>query len=127
MHFGEFLVQQKVLSAHQVLKGLAAQHARRSFIPLLLVDMGAIADYRALRYCTLADQNQGEFLDVLLTEKVISKQQYDQIRTAWMHSGPPLGLLLVELGFMNQDTLAITLEEFEREKDFLEIDAVYAD
>lgn len=116
MHFGEFLVQQKVMSAHQILKALAEQRRRRKFIPLLLVELGAMEDYRALHYCSLADSQYEDFLEVLLRENIVSQEQCDQIRAAWMKSGPPLGRLLVELGFMDEDTRAAVLEEFEAEK-----------
>ncbi|NOZ41250.1 MAG: hypothetical protein GXP24_13640 [Planctomycetes bacterium] len=116
MHFGEFLVQQKVLSAHQILKALAEQSNRREFIPLLLVELGALDDYRALRYFTIADQNHSGFLEVLVNEQFISEKQHTQIHDAWQRSGPPLGRLLVEMGFIDEATCAESLEEFEAEK-----------
>ena len=120
MHFGEYLVQQKFLSAHQILKALAEQRRRRKFIPLLLVESGAMPDYQALKLCTVADQNCEDFLDVLRREGCISSQQFTQIRIAWMGSGPPLGRLLVELGFMNEETRVAALEEFEAQQDYEE-------
>lgn len=116
MHFGEYLVQQKILSAHQILKALAEQGKRREFIPLLLVEMGALEDYRALRFCTIAQKESTDVLEVLVREKFINEEQCDQIRLAWARSGPPLGRLLVELGFMDEETLVEALEEFEAEK-----------
>jgi len=116
MHFGEYLVQQKALSAHQVLKALAEQRRRRRFIPLLLVELGAMPDYQVLRFCTQADLNHEDFLEVLVREGYISSQQCVQIRLAWMRSGPPLGSLLVEMGFMNEETREEMLGDFEAEK-----------
>jgi hypothetical protein len=116
MHFGEYLVQQNILSAHQVLKGLAEQRRRRKFVPLLLVEMGALADYRALRYCSIAEQSHSGFLEVLVSKGYISEGQSAQMHDSWMRSGPPLGQLLVELGFMDEQTCTEVLEEFEAEK-----------
>ncbi len=113
MQFGEYLVQNRILSAHQILKALAEQRRRRTFIPLLLVDLGGLADYRALHYYNVAEKNSEDFLEVLLREGFISEEQCVQIRTAWMRSGPPLGKLLVELGFMNEESRAAVLEEYE--------------
>jgi len=116
MHFGEYLVQQKILSPHQILKALDKQRRRRIFIPLQLVELGAMPDYQALRLCTQADLNHEEFLDVLLNEGLVSQQQCTQIRIAWMRSGPPLGSLLVEMGLINEEIRAVVLEEFEAQK-----------
>ncbi len=116
MHFGEYLVQRKILSSRQILKGLAEQRRQRKFIPLLLVELGALEDHRALHYCAIADQNHAGFLDVLLREGFISEQQCSRIHDTWMHSGPPLGTLLVELGLIDEGTCAEMLEEFEAEK-----------
>jgi len=116
MHFGEYLVQQKILSAHQILKALAEQSRRREFLPLLLVEMGALPDYRALRYCTQADGNHEDFLKILLHEGFISQQQFTLIYNSWMRSGPPLGRLLVDMGFLDESTRAEALETFEAGK-----------
>lgn len=116
MHFGEYLVQRKVLSAHQILKGLAEQSRQRKFIPLLLVELGALADHRALHYCATAGQNHTGFLEVLLREGLISEKQCSQIHDTWMSSGPPLGHLLVEMGLVDAETCAEMLEDFEAEK-----------
>lgn len=113
MHFGEYLVQEKILSAHQILKALDEQRRRRHFIPLLLVELGAMPDYQALKLCTQADMNYEDFLEVLLREGIVSQQQCTQIRTRWMKSGPPLGRLLVEMGLINEATLLTALDEFE--------------
>lgn len=113
MHFGEYLVKQKILSAHQVLKALAEQSRRRHSIPLLLVEQGSLTDYVALKFCTQADQNYEDFLEVLLREGYISQQQCTQLRTTWMRSGPPLGLLLVEMGLIDESTRREALAEFE--------------
>jgi len=118
-------VKQKVLSAHQILKGLAAQRKRRQYIPLLLVDQGALPDYRALRMCTQAEDNHEDFLEVLMHKQFINAEQCKMIRATWMRSGPPLGQILVELGLMNEETLADVLEEFEEEKALLAIDALW--
>ncbi len=120
MHFGEYLVQQNILSAHLVLKGLAEQRRRRKFVPLLLVELGALADYRALRYCSIAEQSHSGFLEVLVREGFISEVQSAQIHDSWMRSGPPLGQLLVEMGFIDEQTLEEVLEEFEAEKSLME-------
>ena len=117
MHFGEYLVQEKILSAHQVLKALAEQRRRRVFLPLLLVDMDALEDYRSLKYCSMANENGEDFLDVLVREGLISDDQRDRILKAWMNSGPPLGALCVEMGLMDEETRASTLEDFEAEKE----------
>jgi hypothetical protein len=127
MHFGEFLVHRKVLSAHQILKGLAEQRKRRQYIPLLLVEQGSLPDYRALRMCSKAEESRDDFLEVLVEEQFITAEQGEQIRSVWMRSGPPLGQILVELGFMNEETLAATLKEFEEEKALHRIDAAYHD
>jgi hypothetical protein len=116
IHLGEYLVKRKVLSAIHLLKALAEQRKRRKYLPLLLVELGALADHRALRYCSLADQKGKDFLEVLRCEGVISKAQCQQIRLTWMQSGPPIGQLLVEMGFLNRETLEMVLEEFEAEK-----------
>ncbi len=113
MHFGEFLVKQKILSPLHVLKALAEQSRRRQSIPLLLVEQGSLADYEALKFCTQADQSNEDFLEVLLREGYISQQQCTQIRKTWMRSGPPLGLLLVELGMIDETTRQEALAEFE--------------
>ncbi len=120
MHFGEYLVQQNILSAHQILKALAEQRRRRKFIPLLLVELGALADYRALHYCSVAEQDYVGFLEVLLREEFISEKQCAQIQEAWMRSGPPLGRLLVEMGFIDEQIREEVLEEFEAEKSLME-------
>ncbi len=109
-------MQQKILSAHQILKALAKQRQRRKFVPLLLVEMGALADYRALHYSSIAEQSHSGFLEILVNEGFISAQQSSQIRAAWMNSGPPLGSLLVEMGFVDELTCAEALEAFEAEK-----------
>lgn len=116
MYFGEYLVQQKILSPHQILKALDKQRSRRIFIPLQLVELGAMPDYQALHLCTQADLNHEDFLDVLLNEGLISQQQCTQIRITWMRSGPPLGSLLVEMGLMNEEIRAVVLEEFEAKR-----------
>lgn len=116
MHFGEFLVQRKVLSAHQILKALAEQRRRRWFIPLLLVDQGALEDYRSLHYYAQAGHSSEAYLEILFQEKMISREQLDRIRTTWIQSGPPLGDLLVELGFIDECTRDEMLDEFEAEK-----------
>lgn len=113
MHFGEFLVHKHILSAHQVLKALQEQRRRRHFIPLLLVELGALPDYCALKFCTEADQNGEDFLEIIMREGIISQQQCTQIRTTWRRSGPPLGQMLVELGLINEATLIAALEEYE--------------
>lgn|GEM_PF-6244687 len=120
MHFGEYLVQQKILSAHQVLKALGEQRRRRHYIPLLLVELGALPDYRALDLCTKADQKNTDFLEVLLNEGVVSQQQCEQIHATWMRSGPPLGRLLVDLGLMDEATREEALEKFEAVKKLLQ-------
>ena len=117
MHFGEYLVQQKILSAHQILKALGEQRKQRKFIPLLLVELGAMPDFQALKFCTMADRNFEDFVEVLLREGCISEEQCTQIRHAWMSSGPPLGRVLVELGFMNEETRKEVLGDFEAEKE----------
>ena len=116
MHFGEWLVKNRIVSAHQILKGLDQQRKQRHFIPLLLVEQGSLPDYQALRYCTQADQNYEDFLEVLLGEGMISQEQCALIRAAWVRSGPPLGKLLVKLGFLSEDALLEALEEFEAAK-----------
>ncbi len=116
MRLGDYLVQRKVLSAHQILKALAEQRRRRKFLPLLLVELGALEDHRALSFCSQADEQGEDFLDVLLQEKFISQEQCHLIRETWMRSGPPLGRLLVELGFMDEATRQELLDEFEAEK-----------
>lgn len=116
MHFGDYLVQRKILSAHQILKALAEQRRRRKFLPLLLVELGALEDHRALHFCSQADQSNEDFLDVLLHEGFVSQEQCELIRNTWMRSGPPLGRLLVELGFMDEGTREEVLEDFEAEK-----------
>lgn len=116
MHFGDYLVSRKVLSAHQVLKALAEQNRQRKFLPLLLVDLGAMEDYRVLKYCKRAQERNEDFLDVLLEERYISKTQHRELRATWMNSGPPLGKILVSLGFMDESTKEALLAEFEAEK-----------
>ena len=116
MHFGDYLVSRKVLSAHQVLKALAEQNRQRKFLPLLLVEMGAMEDYRVLNFCRRAQERNEDFLDVLLDERFISKSQYRELHNTWMKSGPPLGKILVTLGFMDDATKQELLEEFEAEK-----------
>ena len=116
MHFGEFLVQKKILSAHQVLKALAEQRRRRRFLPLLLVEQNSLEDYRALRYYAQAEQSSEAFLEVLVEEKLISKEQCSRIRSTWTRSGPPLGSLLVEMGFMDESTRVELLDSFEAER-----------
>lgn len=123
MQFGEYLVKRKILSAHHILKALAEQRRRRKFLPLLMVELNVLADYRSLRYCTAADQNSEDFLDFLLREGIISKPQFSQLQTTWMQSGPPLGQLLVEMGFLDNDTLECVLEEFAAEKALEEMQA----
>ena len=109
-------MQQKILSAHQILKALQEQRRRRRFIPLLLVELGAMPDYQALRLCTIADLNYEDFLEVLLRERFVSQQQCTQIRTTWMRSGPPLGRLLVEMKLIDEETRTTALEDFEAAK-----------
>ena len=120
MHFGEYLVKQKILSPHQILKALDEQRRRRHFIPLLLVEQGALPDYQALKFCTEADENYEDFVDVLLHEGIVSEEQCKLIRTAWMRSGPPLGRLLVELGLIDEATRAEALSEYELSKSLVE-------
>ena len=109
-------MQKKVLSAHQVLKALAEQRRRRIFVPLLLVELDSMEDYRALRYYSQADHSSEAFLDVLVEEKVISKEQCARIRSTWIKSGPPLGRLLVEMGFIDEGTRVEMLDAFEAER-----------
>ncbi len=123
MHFGEFLVQQKILSAHQILKALDVQRRQRHYIPLLMVEQGALPDYRALRMCTQADEHYEDFLEVLVREGLVNQQQSDMIRSAWIRSGPPIGRLLVELGYINEQVLEESLEEFDATKAFQEVTA----
>lgn len=117
MHFGDFLVQQKVLSAHQVLRALAEQRRRRQFIPLLLVELEILPDYQALHYCSKADVTGSDFLDVMVHEGLISDEQRLLIHDRWMCSGPPLGILLVEMGLMDAQTRQELLDEFEAERE----------
>ena len=116
MHFGEYLVQKKVLSAHQILKTLAEQNRRRKYIPLLLADQGSLPDYRVLRLCSQADNNRKDFLEVLLSEKIVTSEQCKKIRRSWIQSGPPLGRLLVEMGWIDGKTCVDMLENFEARK-----------
>jgi len=127
MYFGEFLVQQKVLSAHQILKALDEQRKRRHYIPLLMVDQGALPDHRVLRMCTQADEHHEDFLDVLVHEGLLNEQQSKRIRAAWIRSGPPIGRLLVDLGSMNEETLRESLEEFEASKTFENVTSAFAE
>lgn len=112
MHYGEYLVQEKILSAHHILKALQEQRRRRKYLPLLLVEIGAMEDFRALRLATIADYNQQDFLEVLDSEGIISQEQYEMIKEAWTKSGPPLGHLLVEMGYMDEQTRIDSLEQF---------------
>lgn len=113
MHFGEYLVQRRVLSAHQILKALAEQNRRRKFVPLLLADQGVIPDYRVLKLWTQADDHHEDFLEILKGERFVSPEQYKLIRRSWMRSGPPLGRLLIELGWIEGKKCADMLKAFE--------------
>lgn len=113
MHFGEYLVQRRVLSAHQILKALAEQNRRRKFVPLLLADQGAMPDYRVLSLWSQADDRHEDFLEVLMAEKFVSLEQSKMIRRSWMRSGPPLGRLLIELGCIDGKKCVDLLKAFE--------------
>lgn len=113
MHFGEYLVQRRVLSAHQILKALAEQNRRRKFVPLLLADQGAMPDYRVLHLWTQADDRHEDFLEVMKGERFVSPEQCKLIRRSWMRSGPPLGRLLIELGCIDSKKCVDMLKEFE--------------
>ena len=76
MHFGEYLVHENLLSAHQILKALDEQRRRRKFIPLLLVELGIMEDFRALKLCAISAENHEDFLDSMRSEAIISKQQF---------------------------------------------------
>ena len=84
--------------------------------PLLLVEQNSLEDYRALRYYAMAEQSSEAFLEVLVEERLISKEQSSRIRSSWTRSGPPLGSLLVELGFMDEATRVEMLDAFEAER-----------
>ena len=116
MHFGEFLVQEKILSAHQILKALEEQRRRRRFIPMLLVEQGVMEDYRALNLCARSDERHEDFLDTLCDEGVISAEQSFIIKEAWANSGPQLGQMLVEMGFIDEQTRDDALRKFEATK-----------
>ena len=107
MHFGEYLVRENILSAHQILKALDEQRKRRKFIPLLLVELGMMDDHRALKLCTISNEEH---------KGIISQQQSNRIRIARDKSGPPLGQLLVEMGFIDEQTCYENLKLYEAQK-----------
>jgi len=116
MHFGEYLVRENILSAHQILKALDEQRKRRKFIPLLLVELGMMDDHRALKLCTISNEEHKDVLDIMREEGIISQQQSNRIRIARDKSGPPLGQLLVEMGFIDEQTCYENLKLYEAQK-----------
>lgn len=106
-------MQQKILSAYTIVKALAEQSRRRKYLPLLLVELGALPDHHALHLCSKAASEHKEFLEVLLADGLISSEQGDVIRTAWMESGPQLGRVLIDMDFIDARTCTNALENFE--------------
>lgn len=117
VRFGEYLVLVGDATAAQVLVALGEQRRRRPFLPELMVRLGFMSDTDVLRLYRVAEERGQEFIATLHEEGKLSRSQALQIDSNWRASGPPIGVIMTELGMISNETREQRLREFAADDD----------
>jgi hypothetical protein len=110
MLFGQYLLEAEVVSEEQLLEALLVQQERRTSLPRLAFESG-IVDRSSCLGALHSDDSPG-FVDGLAATNQLSPFQLERLISLWRKSAPPLGMLLVELGFISDEERIAALSEF---------------
>jgi hypothetical protein len=112
MRFGQHLVDSGVVTEVQVLHALDEQDRRRGSTAYVAVERGLMPPRLAFDLANEAREANADFLDHAHGNGHLTMQKLKVIRDRWSAGAPPLGRLLVEMGYLTSEEWLASLNEF---------------
>jgi hypothetical protein len=117
-HFGLFLVKKGLASSQHIVKALDTQRGRQMPIGRIALEYGLLDMKQIFEILNLqADATHVKFCAIALDLRYLDKQQVNFLLAIQRSRRPPIGEILVEMGVISPEQLAVSLAEFEKVQD----------
>ncbi|WP_425400802.1 hypothetical protein [Aeoliella sp.] len=118
MQFGMYLYRNGIVSAEQFVEAIALQDECRIPLGVLAMESGKLAVRDVLSILRVqSDLPNDRFGDIAIDLGLLTKQDVAELLTLQSDRRMPMGLCMVELGYMTEEQAAEELSSYRRERE----------